>query len=681
MTPYTPTLSTQGWIDRQVSYLPSRWKKKLVNRWHSEVPGGRNFQATAGVHPEFSANRHLAGWAQRLNATRLPLDSSDADICGAADRLAGRASELAKIHSDLPSLRAALNRLATGQDVAPPQAWDDEKQKGVRDGAAVARMADPLWWRPKLRSLFAKLREGAAIDLGYVNRARDCYVSNESLYSRAQQNARIEAMKENTVLVNELGQEFTLAELAATSQADKAIRRSELMTRISGFERIANEEGHIGLFMTMTAPGHMHKWLTVKGDKTRVFENRRYDGSLPDSAQLRHAEVWARIRAKCDRYGLPFYGFRIAEPNHDATPHWHLLVFIDPAFNGDPRRDAVRRFCAIVRRYALGQGERDAERKQENKRLQLFPFLNARQARKAHAHKMQRWDIAERRRQNGEAGARAHRVDFKPIDRARGSAAGYIAKYVTKNVDGYKLDADLYGNDAATASQRVEAWAVSWRIRQFQQVGGPPVGPWRELRRVKELPAGAPQHLIDAHQAVNKITDEEAGTVKAAAWDGYCKAQGGVFCGRKALIKISMVQPEGVNRYGEEAAKRPIGVETVSYEAYRPDPAQSDTATRAVHWIVESERHVWEVTRRGPPSVPAPAASRPWTCVNNCTADTSPPIKFEEFGLGNQLEPRKNRRVLSALSPPEPQNDPATNREASGNVQGVAAAFLNGRKS
>lgn len=638
MSAYQPNLSTQNWIERQVGDLPPRWKRKLVNRWHSEVPGGPNYASTIGNHPEFAANRHLAVWAQRLNDSRLPLDSSDADICNTADLLAARASELAKIYHDLPALRAAMNRIAQGQDVSPPTAWDEVKQRGVKDAAAVARMADPLWWRPKLRTVFAKLREGAAIDLGYVNRARDCYVSNESVYSRAQQNERIEAMKQNTVLVNELGQEYTLDELAATGLANKAIRRAELMTRISGFERIAQGLGHVGLFMTMTAPGHMHKWLTVKSDPKRVFENKRYDGTLPGAAQLRHAEVWARIRAKCDRYGIPFYGFRIAEPNHDGTPHWHLLLFVDPTFNGDPGRDAIRRFCAIVRRYALGRGERNKERKHATKTLQFVPFLNARQAKKAHAQKMHLWDVAERQRQNGERGAKAHRVDFKPIDYARGSAAGYIAKYVTKNVDGYKLDADLYGNDAVTASHRVETWAATWRIRQFQQVGGPPVGPWRELRRVKELPNGVPQHLIDAHYAVNKLTDLEAGTVKAAAWDGYCKAQGGVFCGRKALIKISMTQPEGLNRYGEAAAMRPIGVETISFEQYRPELSPTTSATRAVHWIVQSERHTWEVMRRGPLSDSAPAASRPWTCVNNCTHSTSSEAMPVDFSTDYESE-------------------------------------------
>ena len=589
---YTPGPSTKKWIHENVNSLPPRWQKKLINRWESEVPGGRNYKDVAGQSPEFLANTNLRIWAKRLNASRLPLDAGDTTICEAADALASKASELANVFHEISALRAALNRVAEGQDVIPPKPWDEHRQTGVKDGPAIARMTDPLWWRLKLRKVHAQNVEGAAIDLGYVNRARDCYVSNESLYRRAQQNERNAAMLENTTVANEFGQEYTLAELAAKGVANKAIRRAELMTRISGFERIALDMQHTGLFFTLTCPSRMHKWATAKSGENRVFENPRYDGTMPNEAQQYLQKVWAKIRASLARRDIRQYGFRIAEPNHDGTPHWHFLVFLP--------KDELAMFQTTVWKYAL-QDSPD------------------------------------------EPGAKRHRVDFKEIDAGRGSAAGYIAKYVAKNIDGYRLDTDLFGNDAITAAHRVEAWAATWRIRQFQQVGGPPVGPWRELRRIKELPASAPKHVIDAHHAANKISGLEAGAVKAVAWDRYCKAQGGVFCGRNARIKLSKIQPDGMNKYGEKAAKKVVGIETYDIEEYTPEHMRQMgiicKATRPVYWSIESERHSWTVVNKGKPRLspsPITAASRPWTwtwtwtCVNNCTVPTQQRPKTED---------------------------------------------------
>ncbi|AVO42736.1 replication endonuclease [Simplicispira suum] len=546
----------QTWMRGRIEALPGPWQRRLESKWRGMY--GRSI---------FDANTFLRKQTDALAAVRIPIDASDDEICGAAQALALRCAELATRRHDAQALRQAMEKVVERQGIEPPA-------DKVRTGPAIARMACELWWRRKLRRHHGRAVEASAIALGIVNKRAEIYCSNETLRRRQKQNTRNAAALEATIARNELGQEYTLAELAAKGPANKAIKRAELMTRIAGFERIARDMGHAGLFLTITCPSRMHPWRTVGGWK--VEQNPRYDNeTTPRTAQAYLAKVWARIRAQLHRIGSKLYGFRIAEPQHDGTPHWHLLVFHKPE-----HADAIR---ASVTKHAL----RDSP---------------------------------------NEPGAHAHRVDFRVIDWEKGSAAGYIAKYVAKNIDGYRVEADLHGNPAMETSARVEAWATTWGIRQFQQVGGPPVGPWRELRRIEALPSGAPDHLIKAHNAVNRLAVIEGREHASVAWDHYCHAQGGVFCGRDYRVRLSQVQDAGLNRYGEEAAPRTVGVETVGIEHYTPEHMkhmrQAPQIPRAVLWEVESTRYKWEIVGRAPAhGMGAIAAAKlaPWTRVNNCT--------------------------------------------------------------
>ncbi|WP_343549448.1 replication endonuclease [Ralstonia sp.] len=517
-------------------------------------------------------NAALLAAIERMDAVRLPLDANDVDVRTRAAQVAQVCEQMGQGFAVLEERRAALERICADYGV---ECWQGEADRIERNGdacalrhvreqtdrAALARMTCELWWRRKLRTLHAKQFEGAAISLGYVNAARDLYVSEESLNRRAQQVKRNADLLESVEAENEEGYRATLAELASKGVADKAIRRAELMTRIAGFEVIARDLGHAGEFITVTCPSRMHKFTKTKHGK--VVPNRKYDGTTPTEARAYLSDMWAKLRAWLDRRGIKLYGFRIAEPNHDGTPHWHLLVFCEPGKQGLVRKG--------FREYAL----RDS---------------------------------------GGEAGASEHRVRFVSIDWNRGSAAGYIAKYVSKNIDGYRVEKDLYGNDCMTASRRVDAWAATWRIRQFQQVGGPPISVWRELRRVPELPAGAPDFLAKAHDAVNRLANVDAGTVKQASFAAYVRAQGGVHVKRRDMpIRLTREDSGDTTRYGEQAAPRVVGVECAAWETYRDGIVPNKR--RFVHWFVQSVRHAWTVVSRHA----GRAARGAWTRVNNCT--------------------------------------------------------------
>lgn len=556
------------WAAGRVAPLPARWQGLLLNAWEG-----------ANGHDRRGANIALRETTDKLLAVRIPLDATDAEICTAAEVLAQRCASAAERIYEPHALLRHMETIAKGQGLESPY------RCGAPIGPALARLTCHQWWRRKLRAHHGRSVEAAAIRLGHVRKGREIYCSHEALHRRLQQNARNIASLENTTATNELGQEYTLAELAAKGPANKAIRRAELMTRIAGFERIARDMGHCGLFMTITCPSRMHRMRTVGPKGARVVvDNPRWDGTLPRAAQAYLSKVWARIRAKLARLEIGLYGFRIAEPQQDGTPHWHFVVFHEA--------DKVAQVRGAVLVHAL----RDSP---------------------------------------DEPGAHAHRVDFKAIDWERGGAAGYIAKYVAKNIDGYRLETDLHGNPALETSARVESWASTWGIRQFQQVGGPPVGPWRELRRVAALPAGAPAHLVQAHEAVNKVAkfggDANAETAGRVAWDNYVRAQGGVFCGRDYRIKVTKVEQDRLTRYGEQAGPRPVGVETLSVETWVPEWVQDldpvdrhgfEPLRRTVHWLVESTRHEWVISGRarstGRVSI-GTAQPGPWTRVNNCT--------------------------------------------------------------
>ena len=84
----------------------------------------------------------------------------------------------------------------------------------------------------------------------------------------------------------------------------------------------------------------MHARLSKSG-----MVNPKHDGTSPRTAQQYLSKLWTQIRAKLARLGIQYYGFRVAEPHHDGTPHWHFLFFT--------KKQHTKTLTNILREYAM----------------------------------------------------------------------------------------------------------------------------------------------------------------------------------------------------------------------------------------------------------------------------------------------------------------------------------------
>ncbi|MEZ0583283.1 replication endonuclease [Erwinia sp. STN24] len=421
---------------------------------------------------------------------------------------------------------------------------------------AIKKMLSDRYWHRNLKKYATRWREHLHIAFGDVKRGAAPYCSKHHVDEWDARRKRSRAIMARLELEDQDTKErISLIEQIDKSISNPALRRVELMTRIGGFEKVATESGFVGQFFTLTAPSKYHAY-SIFGHR-----NSKWNGSSPKKTQRYLNRVWQRIRAELARRDIPVFGLRVAESHHDGTPHWHGLLFSLP--------EHASELLEVMQDYAT------------------------------------REDAEELQGQHG----KQPRFEMKEIDPVKGSATGYVVKYISKNIDGYALDGetdDESGKPLKETALHATAWASCWGIRQFQFLGGAPVSVWRELRRFRN------QELADR---INPLFAELHRAADAGDWQEYTQLQGGPLAPRESRpLRIWYQQTETPNDYDEyrdlikglrmpDTPIPPIPTRLHSYSIVKKKPEPVNEYGPAFDLAVDL------------PGAPAPSRTR----VNNCT--------------------------------------------------------------
>lgn len=460
--------------------------------------------------------------------------------------------------------RLSLERLP---QVTPPFYGTDPEPEVME--CSLLRLQCAKWWNRKLQKLRRQHLETLEIMAGAVGRDQSPYASHRAISEFVRDKVAQRRWAESLVMTNENGDQLDLIKAIDASIANPENARAELMKRIRGLEEYAEEIGYSAVFITVTAPSKFHA------------SAKNWDGATPRDTSKYLVDTWAKARAKLNREGCAYFGIRVSEPHQDATPHWHLMLFC--------QADQLKFICRVIRAYfcAADIGELMQRFKNRKALRKLFAEKN-----KSYGYKTAVLGLKVARPRRFYMPFQP-RFDAEVIDPKKGSAAAYVAKYISKNINGFEV-AELIdtetGKTLGDGVMNVKTWASVWGIRQFQFQGCDPITAYREIRRVREAFAAENQAQLEQLRLAAESND----------FVDFIRAM------RQIDTKIDYELIPYGNEYGE-AVRKIKGLTAGSGSA----------VTRL---------HQWQLQRRD--ALKVGAANQSWTCGTNCT----------QSGQGQQID-------------------------------------------
>lgn len=421
---------------------------------------------------------------------------------------------------------------------------------------SLARMLCADWWYRKLWQMRCEWREEQLRAVCLVNKKASPYVSYEAVIHKREQRRKSLEFFRSHELINEDGDTLDMEDVVNASNSNPAHRRNEMMACVKGLELIAEMRGDCAVFYTITCPSRFHATLN------NGRPNPKWTSATVRQSSDYLVDTFAAFRKAMHKAGLRWYGVRVAEPHHDGTVHWHLLCFM--------RKKDRRSITAMLRKFAI------------------------------------REDREELGTNTGP------RFKSELINPRKGTPTSYIAKYISKNIDGRGLAKEISketGRSLRDSAEHVSAWASLHRVQQFRFFGIPGRQAYRELRllagqaaRVQgERKAGAP--VLD-----NPRLDAVLAAADAGCFATYIMKQGGVLVPRKHhLVRTAYELNDEPSAYGDHGIR--------IYGIWSPI-IQGKICTHAMKWKkVRKAVDVQEATADQ-------GACAPWTRGNNC-----PPVE------------------------------------------------------